>query len=146
MSSIKKISIAASFAVLALGLAFSLKAYGMDESNWPTQITFDEQLRVGNLSLDAGTYKLYLTSGPVTRNVIMIYSVDKGRWEGMVMGINDQRMDTSTGSGFTFVDRKDGSGKMLEYWFYPGWKRGIKFVYPEPGMNSMHAALVSFDK
>jgi hypothetical protein len=143
MNSIKKISIAASIAVMVFGFAFSLKAYGMDASNWPTQITFDEPLQIGNLSLDAGTYNFYLASGPVARNVMMIYSVNRGRWMGMVMGINDQRMNGSSGSGFTFIDRRDGSQRMLEYWFYPGWKRGIKFVYPEAGMNAMHAELVS---
>jgi hypothetical protein len=143
MNSIKKISVAASIAVMALGFAFSLKAYGMDASNWPTRITFDEPLQIGNMSLDVGSYDFYLSSGPAARNVMMIYSVDKNRWLGMVMGINDNRVDTSIGSGFTFISSSDGSPKKLEYWFYPGWNRGVKFLYPESGMNAMHAALVS---
>jgi len=142
MNSIKRFLIVASIGVMASVFAYSIRAYGMDESSWPTQITFDEPVRVGNLSLSAGTYDFYLTSGPATRNVILIYSVSMKRWEGMAMGINDSRQDTSKGSGFTFEDAKNGSPKMLEYWFYPGWNRGIKIIYPEIQTRTMAAAII----
>src|SRR5512138_3017560 len=103
MSSIKRVLIVASIVVMASGFVYSVKAFGMDESNWPTQITFTEPLQVGTLSLPAGTYDFYLASGPAARNVIMVYSVDQRRWEGMVMGVNDVRQASSR-SGFTFVE------------------------------------------
>jgi len=131
MNSMKKILLAVSIMVFASGFVFSNRAYGMGDSEWPTMITFNEPILVGDLSLDPGTYEFYLTSGPSTRNVIMVYSVDDGRWVGMAMGINDYRLDTTKGSGFTLRESKNGSRKMLEYWFYPGWNRGIKMIYPE---------------
>ncbi len=139
MDSMKKILLTVSIMVLAAGFAFSAKAYGMGDSNWATMITFNEPILVGDLSLDPGTYQFYLTSGPATRNVIMIYNVDDRRWVGMAMGVNDSRMDTTRGSGFTFRESKNGSHKMLEYWFYPGWNRGVKMIYPE-SQTSMMAA------
>jgi len=146
MISTKKFLLAASVLVFAAGFACSIQAYGMGDSSWPTQITFAEPFMVGDLSFPAGTYKFYLTDGPITRNVVMIYNVDSSRWEGMVMGIHDMRTDTSADNGFKFIDARDGMPQKLEYWFYPGWKRGIKFIYSEAGMESMHAALVSSKK
>jgi hypothetical protein len=146
MIATKKFLLTASVLVLAAGFACSFQAYGMGESSWPTQITFLEPFQVGDLTFSAGTYKFYLTDGPITRNVVMIYNVDNSRWEGMVMGVHDMRMDTGTGSGFQFIDARDGMPQRLEYWFYPGWKRGIKFIYSDAGMASMHTALVSLKK
>lgn len=141
MNLFKRASIVVCAMVVAAGFFCVVRAYGMDDSNWPTRITFVEPVQVGDLSLTPGTYNFYIASGAAARNVIMIYNNDMRRWEGMVMGVNDNRLDTSRGSGFTFVEARDGSAKMLDHWFYPGWNRGIKIVYPENQAGSMVAAI-----
>jgi len=143
MSSIKKTLIAVSVLVMASGFTFSIKAFGMGDSSWPTQVTFVEPLRVGDLSLPAGIYDFYAATGPGVRTVIMIYSVDMRRWEGMVMGVNASQLDTRKETGFTFKEDQNGSHKKLEYWFHPGWDRGIKIVYPEDKNHAKTAALLS---
>ncbi len=45
------------------------------------------------------------------------------------MGVTDTRQDLSKKSGFTFENIGDDAPAALQYWFYPGWSRGIKFVY-----------------
>jgi hypothetical protein len=88
-------------------------------------------IRIGSMVLAPGTYDLRLTSGTWARSVVAIYSVDQKRWLGMVMGINDSRQDTAKMSGFTFTNIGDDSPSALQYWFYPEWNRGIKFIYPD---------------
>jgi len=101
MSSIKKVLIAASIVVLVSAFAPSAKAIGMDESNWGTRVTFDEYYQIGDLMLTPGTYEFSLVPNLVSRNVIMVYSVDNRRWVGMVQGVNDYRIDTSKRSGLS---------------------------------------------
>jgi hypothetical protein len=144
MGSIKRILIAASIVFLVSSFAPSVKAFGMDESNWPTRITFDEPFQVGNLSLAPGTYEFYLASSPVSRNVIVIYSEDNRRWEGMVMGINVSKKDTPQLSVFTFSEMGADRPQRLEYWFFPEWNRGIKFLYPrEEAAGNMSASIAA---
>ena len=97
--------------------------------DWPVRATFASPIRIGSMVLDPGTYDIQLTSNNVSRNVVLIYSVDQQRWLGMVMGINDTRQGNSKLSGFTFEDFGDNAPATLQYWFYPGWDRGVKFVY-----------------
>jgi hypothetical protein len=130
MDSIKKLLIAAFIVVTVSAFVPNIKAGEPDDSNWPTKVTFNAPVQVGNMVLAPGTYEFRLTSGTVARNVISIFSNDSGRWIGMVMGINDGRADTSKMTGFTFQDIAAGAPKALEYWFYSDWYRGIKFIYP----------------
>jgi hypothetical protein len=144
MISSKNLLIAASMLFMALAFAHPNRAFGMDESNWPTRMSFNEPFQVGDMVLSPGTYEFCLTPSLVSRSVVMIYSVDNRRWEGMVMGINDYRMDTSKMSGFTFILGEKGTPKKLEYWFYPGWLRGVKFIYSDrQTADTMTAAMVS---
>jgi hypothetical protein len=130
MVSIKKLLIAAFIAVIVSIIVPSVKAGEPDDSNWPIKVTFSAPVQVGNMVLAPGTYEFRLTSGTVARNVITIFSNDSGRWVGMVMGINDGRVDTSKMTGFTFQNVGSGAPRALEYWFYSNWNRGIKFIYP----------------
>lgn len=114
--------------LVLLGVAVpGIFAQGLDESNWPTMLTMTESFKVGDLVFPSGAYFFQLTPGTVSRNVIMIYSVDRHRWEGMVLGINARREENRVGSGFTFAKRGDGEPVALEYWFFPNWSRGLKF-------------------
>jgi len=130
MGSIKKLLIAAFIAVIVAAFVPGAKAGEPDDSNWPTKVTFNAPVQVGDRVLAPGTYEFRLTSGTVARNVITIFNNDTGRWVGMVMGINDGRVDTSKMTGFTFQNLGAEAPIALEYWFYSNWNRGIKFIYP----------------
>jgi hypothetical protein len=129
MSPIKKVLIAVSIAVLVAVFTPSVKAFEMADDNWRTSVTFEEYCQVGDLTLTPGSYVFSLVPGLVSRNVIRIYSVDNRRYVGMVQGINDYRIDTYKKTGFTFTADANGMPRALEYWFYPGWNRGVKIVY-----------------
>ena len=144
MSSIKKVLIAASIVVLVSAFAPSAKAIGMDESNWGTRVTFDEYYQIGDLMLTPGTYEFSLVPNLVSRNVIMVYSVDNRRWVGMVQGVNDYRIDTSKRSGFVFTRDVNGIPRALEYWFYPGWNRGVKIIYSGTHASGAQSASITW--
>jgi len=129
MSSIKKVLIAVSIVVLVSAFTPSVKAFEFADANWTTRITFEEYFQVGDLTLSPGTYEFSLAPGLVSRNVIMIYSVDNRRHVGMAQGINDYRIDTSKKNGFTFTRDVNGMPRSLELWYHPGWNRGVKIVY-----------------
>ena len=143
MTSIKKIVIAVSVVFLVSAFATSVKAYNMDDANWKTRVTFEEYYQVGDLMLTPGTYQFTLVPGLVSRSVIRIYSVDNRRWVGMVQGINDYRIDTSRMSGFTFTRDANGMPRALEYWFYPGWTRGVKLIYPWKHASGTQSASIT---
>src|SRR5512139_1259901 len=95
MVSMKNFVIAAFIMVIVAVCVPNIKAGEPDDSNWPTRVTFHSPVQVGDLVLAPGTYEFRLTSGTVARNVIAIFSDDNNRWIGMVMGINDGRVDTT---------------------------------------------------
>jgi hypothetical protein len=130
MGSAKRLLIAVSIVVVASFAAPSVAVgQGADEANWPVKATFASPIQIGSMVLSPGTYDFQLTSGTTCRNVVEIYSVDQHRWLGMVMGVNDTRQDTSRRSGFTFENIGENAPTAIQYWFYPEWNRGIKFVY-----------------
>jgi len=130
MGSAKKLLVAVSIVVVVSFIAPSLAVgQGVGESNWPVRTTFASPIQIGPMVLSPGTYEFQLTSGTTCRNVVQIYSVDQQRWLGMVMGVNETRQDTSRRSGFTFENVGGNAPTVLQYWFYPEWNRGIKFVH-----------------
>ena len=148
MESAKKLLVALSIVVVVSFITPAIAVgQGVDESNFPVRATFASPIRIGSMVLEPGTYDLQLTSGTVSRNVVEIYSVDQKRWLGMVMGINDTRQDLSRRSGFTFENIGDDAPAAIQYWFYPGWSRGVKFVYRNVRpLNTMAEAKVTFSR
>ncbi len=141
MGSAKKILIAVSImVVISVVVPRIALCKGLDEDNWPVQATFSSPVRIGSMVLAPGTYSFQLTEGTLSRNVVEIYSFDQKRWLGMVMGINDSRQDTSKMTGFTFENLDKDAPVALKYWYYPGWTRGIKFIYPSANVATMAEA------
>jgi hypothetical protein len=134
MNFLKKIVIAASLLIITSALAQSIKA--ADESDWPTSITFTEPVRVGDMVLSPGQYEFRLVHGITDRAILMIYSRDRSRWEGIVMGLHAHRMNTSDHNEFTF-ERTGTNGQLeLKSWFFRDWRNGIYFNYHERTMRA----------
>lgn len=125
MNPLKRFVTAAVVAILVVAFAPTLKAAG--ESEWPSVMTIDKTVQVGSLVLDQGQYLLQKLSNSPNRNVVMIYSMDRRRWEGAVLGLPKDKSKTS--GRFVFASREGvrGEQETLQYWFHPGWNRGIQF-------------------
>ena len=127
MSSSNKLVAIAALAVIVTAFVPIVKA-SSDEADWPTIVTFHETVQVGDLVLTPGTYEFQLTHDTLLRNVVMIYSVDRKEWDGMVMGITAYRTNSSDKSTFAFQAGGQGAPEQLRYWFNPGWSRGVEFL------------------
>jgi hypothetical protein len=118
--------IGAFIAVLVLTLSFLPALQAADKSDWPTMVTLDRPISIGNIVLDPGTYQFQLASNMVDRNILSIYSVDKRQWNGFVMGNTAYRSNDTVEFIFAAGAGKNGSDS-LSYWFFPGNNRGIQF-------------------
>ena len=128
MCCLRKITVAGSLLLLLVVAVPAIKADATDDSNWPTTMTLDESFQIGSQVFAPGTYFFQLTPGTISRHFLMVYSIERGRWEGFFKGVYIYRTDAYRHSGFTFENRNAGEPRALESWFYPGWNRGLKFV------------------
>ena len=127
MNHLRKLMVSVAL-LLCLGIAAPVvfgQSSGSD--NWPMAMTMHESFRVGDLVFPPGSYFIRLTPGTVSRNVMMVYSLDRGRWEGRVMGIYTSR-EKHEPTGLVFSKPVKGEPMVLESWFYPHWKRGLSFA------------------
>ena len=128
MRGLRKVFVFVSLMAFGLLAAPAARAVGLED--WPTTATFDEPIQIGDLVLPPGTYYFKLTPGTVARNIMMIYSMDRRRWEGMIMGIHANREDIDAKGELMFGKKEAGKPAFLEYWFNPDWNRGIQFINP----------------
>ena len=123
--SLKRISVVLSFALCAGSFVTAVKA--ADDWQWSTVLNVREPVQVDRLVLSPGTYLFQLFPSPVSRNVVMIYSVDKKRWDGFASGIPIYRSGALENSSLV-VKGNSGEHPALQSWFYQGRNRGIQFV------------------
>lgn len=107
---------------------FVSTAKAEDDAAWLTSVQFAEPVQIGGLLLQPGSYLIQRNSNYGSRYILMIYSVDHNRWEGMVPGVPASRSAKSMQSGLTFLQHGSGTPKVLEYWFHRGSLSGIEFA------------------
>jgi hypothetical protein len=122
--SLKRISVVLSFALCAGSFVTAVKA--ADDWQWSTMLTFREPVQVERMLLSPGSYIFQVSQNTVSRSVVMIYSVDKKRWDGFVMGIPIYRSGAAENSKLE-ISSNSGEKQVLESWFYQGWRCGIQF-------------------
>jgi hypothetical protein len=122
---VKKIVFAVAFALVAGSLVSVVKA--ADDSQWSTVFTTQEQVQIAHKVLSPGAYLFQLVQNSPSRETVMIYNLDKKRWEGFVMGIPAYRSDAVANTHFEFT-AGSGDHQVMRSWFYPGWNKGIQFV------------------
>jgi hypothetical protein len=113
------------FALIACSFVSVVKAD--PDTQWSTMFTTPEQVQIGNMVLAPGSYIFQLVANSTSRDVVMIYNLDKKRWEGFVKGIPAYRSGTSKNADFALsTDAEDY--QTVKSWFYKGWSTGIQFV------------------
>jgi hypothetical protein len=134
MNLLKRIAVVVSlFAAVAI---FLPSANAADRSwnfpgdgNWPTMTTFDEPVQIGNLVLSPGTYLIQRNPSIYSSRVAMVYSVDRDRWEGIVIGVAARRSGSQMDHILSTIKQEGGKPDAIRYWFYQGWSDGIEFRY-----------------
>ena len=122
---VKKMVFFVAFALIACSFVSVVKAD--PDTQWSTMFTTPEQVQIGNIVLAPGSYMFQLVPNSTSRDVVMIYNLDKKRWEGFVKGIPAYRSDVSRNADFE-LSTGSGDYQVVRSWFYAGWNKGFQFV------------------
>ena len=126
MNSIKRIAVAVSLVATIAALVPAVKA---DETHWPTIVNFSESVRIGNQVFPPGSYLIQRSPNIVTSRVAMIYSFERQRWEGIIIGFPARREGDLRDSIITYENQGQGQPEALRYWFFQDLKDGMEFPY-----------------
>jgi len=97
-----------------------------------TRVTFSQPVEVpGKIILPAGTYRLRVLPGNMSRNVVQIWNEDGMKLITTVLTISDYRLEPAGEPVIEFHERPSGRPVALRAWFYPGYNFGNEFVYPK---------------
>ncbi|MGA3292925.1 MAG: hypothetical protein ABSE45_02955 [Candidatus Acidiferrales bacterium] len=97
-----------------------------------TTVTFNQPVEVpGKIILAAGTYRLRVLPGNMSRNVVQIWNEDGMKLITTVLTIADYRLGPADETVIEFHERPSGRPAALRAWFYPGHNFGNEFVYPK---------------
>jgi len=132
---LKGFAIAACFAAVLTILVPAVKA---DDVSWPTLVYFSQPVQIRGQVFPAGSYILQRCQSEVTTRLMKIYSVDRGRWEGLIQGVSARRPESSRDSVVTFEQQSSGEPDVLRYWFFVDWNIGMEF--PSAHSKSMQSA------
>jgi hypothetical protein len=132
MRSLEKIVIAVTFVfVFAVFLPVAKAADSSwtlpGDDRWATMATFDVPVQIGNMVLDPGAYIIQRNPSIYSSRIAMVYSIDRGRWEGIVMGEAMHRSGNDRGAVLYTEKQGAGESEVVRYWFYKGLSNGIEF-------------------
>ena len=89
---LKGFAIAASFVAV---FAVLVPAVNADDASWSTLVYFSGPVQIGQEVFPAGSYILQRCQNEVTVRMMKIYSVDRDKWEGLIMGVSANRPENS---------------------------------------------------
>ncbi len=124
MNSLKRIAVAV---CLVAAIAALVPAMRADETHWPTIVSFTESVRIGDRVFPPGSYLIQRSPNIVTSRVAMIYSYDRQRWEGIIIGVPARREGDIRDSIITYEKQGQGQPEALRYWFFQDLKDGMEF-------------------
>jgi len=130
MNCLKGIAVAACFVAAVAFLVPAVKAEDanwLTDVNWSTAVYFSGPVQIGRDVFPAGSYVFQRRTDEVTAQMMGIYSVDRGRWEGLIMGVPARRSTDVGESVVTFEKRNEGEPDALRYWFFAGSNIGMEF-------------------
>jgi hypothetical protein len=130
--------------VAALGLAVVLvvtaRAAYADEWNKATKITVNQPFEIPGMILPAGTYVMKIADLTAERHVVQIFNEDESTVYATIIGIPNFRLEPTENTSITFYEAEAGRARALHAWFYPGYRYGVEFAYPEKRAGEIAAA------
>jgi hypothetical protein len=140
MKSLKRIVIAVAFifaisVLLPVTRAADTSSNFPGDDNWATSITFIVPTQIGNLALAPGNYIIQRNPSIYSSRVAMVYNLDRGCWEGIVVGEAARRTGTQQDSVLTKEQQGNSDIEVVRYWFYKGWSDGMEFRASHVNVN-----------
>jgi hypothetical protein len=131
-----------SFCALML-CAISGPRSSADDWNKETMITISHSLEIPRQVLSPGTYILKIQGDTTYRQLVQVWSGDKGRLLATVDTIPVTRDEVTSDTVFLLYERPIDSPPALRAWFYPGERTGFEFVYPRSEFRTQSVAMAA---
>jgi hypothetical protein len=112
-----------------------------------TVVTFSAPVSLPGVTLPAGSYLFKLADSQVNRNVVQVFAKDRSKIFATILAIPSERTEPADETVITFKEAPANSAPAVQYWYYPGEKRGQEFVYPKSQAvaiaNAAHTSVLS---
>src|SRR5215218_3145107 len=136
--------VSASCAALLLGVTL---ASAQMTTQRDTVVTFSAPVSLPGVTLPAGSYLFKLADSQVNRNVVQVFAQDRSKIFATILAIPAERTEPADETVITFKEAPANSAPAVQYWYYPGDKRGQEFVYPKSQAvaiaNAAHTSVLS---
>jgi hypothetical protein len=96
-----------------------------------TTVTFSAPVALPGVTLPAGSYLFKLADSQVNRNVVQVFDKDRTKIFATILAIPSERNEPSDETVITFNESPANAAPAIQYWYYPGEKRGQEFAYPK---------------
>ena len=96
-----------------------------------TIVTFSAPVSLPGVTLPAGSYLFRLADSQVNRNIVQVFSEDRSKIYATILAIPAERNEPADETVITFKEAPANTAPALQYWYYPGEKRGQEFAYPK---------------
>ena len=100
-------------------------------SDRTTTITFSAPVSLPGVTLPAGSYLFRLADSQVNRNIVQVFDKDRSKIFATILAIPSERNEPSDETVITFKETPANMPPAIQYWYYPGEKRGQEFAYPK---------------
>jgi hypothetical protein len=125
---LKQITVAFSLAVVWLVMTPAAYADDWDKA---TRVTVNQPIEIPGMILPAGTYIVKIVDLVAERHVVRFLSEDGSQIYATLIGMPNFRLEPTDKTSFIFYEAEANRPRALHAWFYPGYRYGIEFAYPE---------------
>lgn len=112
-----------------------------------TVVTFSAPVSLPGVTLPAGSYLFKLADSQVNRNIVQVFAKDRSKLFATILAIPAERTEPADDTVITFKEAPANSAPAIQYWYYPGDKRGQEFAYPKSQAvaiaNAAHTSVLS---
>jgi hypothetical protein len=116
---------------LALAWLVTTPAAYADDWDKATRITVNQPFEIPGKILPAGTYIVKIADLVGERHVVRFLSEDGLTVYATLIGIPSYRFEPTDNTAFTFYESEMNRPRAVHSWFYPGYRYGVEFAYPE---------------
>jgi len=125
---------------LAVVLVVTAPAAYADDWDKATKITVNQPFEIPGMVLPAGTYVMKIVDMQAERHVVRFLSEDQLTVYATLIAIPNFRLESTDNTSITFNEPEAGRVRALHAWFYPGYRYGVEFAYPEKEAGGIAAA------
>lgn len=95
-----------------------------------TTVTFSAPVSLPGVTLPAGSYLFKLADSQVNRHIVQVFDEGRTKIFATILAIPAERNEPADETVITFKESPANTAPAVQYWYYPGDKRGQEFAYP----------------